>query len=149
MKPPRILTTVWVLLGTATAAWANPELTLTSDDSCYPMGATVTVNVDLSNGPAAIVAGQFFLSYDNTKLTFVSANPASSVWTREVFESIAPGAGTIDYAVGIEDEGTGATSGTMAVLTFTAAAEVCNTAGLVSFRTNDPPTTIIDENDAT
>jgi hypothetical protein len=119
--------------------------TLVPSSSCYTTGATVIVNVDLSDGPAAIVGGQFFFSYDTTKLTFVSADPATSVWTREIFEST--GAGTIDYAVGIPDGGIGAASGAMTVLTFTAAAEVCNSAGLVSFRPHTPPTTLIDTND--
>jgi hypothetical protein len=106
----------------------------------------VTVNVVLSDGPAPIVGGQFFLSYDTGKLTFIGADPPPVVWTTEIFESVDPAAGTVDYAVGIPNGGSGAVSGPMAILTFTATAEICSTAGLVTFRTHTPPTKIIDEN---
>ena len=146
MNPSRISMAFAVLLcASATAnAFQTPELTLTPDDSCYPLGSTVTVSVDLSNAPAPIVGGQFTLSYDKTKLTFVSADPAAAVWTVQIFESVNTVAGTIDYSVGIPNGGTGATSGTMATLTFTAAAGICNSAGLVAFRANTPPTKIVD-----
>jgi hypothetical protein len=149
MSPFRILTTALVLMGPATAAWAtNPELSLTPDSSCYQIGATVTVNVDLlSHGPT-IVGGQFTLSYDKNSLSFVSADPAPSVWTVKVYESVSATNGTIDYAVGIpsppDPNSSGATSGTMAVLKFTASAGICNAADLVSFRVSTPPTKIAD-----
>src|ERR1051325_9241744 len=121
MTTSRVFAAMCVFLGTSTIAWATPDLTLTPNSTCYQVGATVTVNVNLSNGPASpIVGGQFTLSYNTTNLTFVSASPAATVWTRQVY--LNTGTGTIDYAVGIPDGGTGASSGTMAILTFTAAA---------------------------
>jgi len=53
----------------------------------------------------------------------------------------------IYYVVGFPDGGTGATFGTMAMLTFTATAEVCDFAGLAALRASNPPTRISDEND--
>jgi hypothetical protein len=125
------------------------ELSLTTSATCYRPGATVTVSVDLSGGPAPVVGGQFFLNYDSSKLTFISADPAPLVWTTEIHESVNSFSGTINYATGIALGGAGAMSGTMAVLTFTAATEICNSAGLVAFRPNVPPTSVADANDVT
>src|SRR5262249_39593879 len=124
--------------GNVTIIAVPADLALTTANSCYSPGATVTVSIDLSDGPAAIVGAAFYLAYDKSRLTFVSAVPGPLVWTAEISESVNTSAGTIDYTVGIPNGGIGAASGTMAILTFTAAAEVCNTAGLVSFRANSP-----------
>ncbi|MCK4658612.1 MAG: right-handed parallel beta-helix repeat-containing protein [Phycisphaerae bacterium] len=134
---------------TSYSGWRNgwATVTLTPDDTCYGTNGTVTVTVELSDSPANIVGGQFLLSYDTGKLSFVSMEPAAATFTLETAEVVDTVAGEIDYAVGIAHGGNGATSGTMAIITFTAVGEVCNTASVVSFRTHEPPTRLTDEND--
>ena len=137
------------------AAQAQPVLTLTPDSTCYGVSDTVTVTVDLSGAGVPIVGGQFLLAFNTTNLTFVSMTPGDAAATDptnpfevEIAEVVSGGG--IAYAVGIPNGAGGATSGTMAVITFTAAAEVCNSAGLVSFSTlaGFPPTRLVDANDA-
>ena len=134
-------------IATGASAFAAPSeiLSLTPNSTCYHVGESVVVDVNLdAPGLATIVGGQFFISYDPNFLTFSSADPEAP-WSREIFESVS--SGSISYAVGIPDNGAGATNGTMARLSFTAAAEICDTANLVTFRTNNPPTRIADVND--
>ena len=122
--------TAAVLCMVATA-WADPIVTLNPSQSCYDLGETVTVTVDLTgSGFPNIVGGQFFLDFNTTNLAFVSAAPGNP-WTVEVYENVS--GSRIDYAVGIIDGGSGAMSGTMATLTFTALQEICDAASLVSF----------------
>ena len=130
----------------AATAWADPIITLNPDQACYDPGDTVTVTIDLTgSGFPDIVGGQFFLEFDTTNLSYGSAS-AGSPWTVEVYENVS--GNQIDYAVGIVDGGTGATSGTMATLTFTAGAQICSAADLVTFRTGaNPPTRLGDVND--
>jgi len=61
-----------------------------------------------ANLPAPAVGGQFFLEYDTTRMSFVSAAPGDAPFTRTIHLSVDRERGTIDYAVGIEDgsEGT-------------------------------------------
>ena len=134
-----------IFAGCTVAAVAQPSITLNADDTCYQVGDTVTVEIDLAGAPALLVGGQFFLDYDATSLTFVSATPGDAPFTREIFESV--GGGLITYAVGVPDAAPGAMIGTMAVLTFTAAAEICDAADLVDYRVNISPTRITDEDD--
>ncbi len=132
--------------------WLIPaQLTLNVDDTCNEagVGGTVTVYIDLSNvDPLGndIVGGDFFLSYDNAVLDFINAAPAASIFTMQVYEYVDEGAGTIDYATGVPYGGSGTQSDTtMAVITFTALAEICDTANLVTFRSHTPPTKLSDE----
>lgn len=125
-----------------------PAIALNADESCYNAGVgdTVTVTIDLTgNSNDDVVGGQFFLEYDNSVLSFVSAVPGGGVFDVEVYELAIPG--FIDYAVGVTGGGPG-TSGdaTMAVLTFTALQEVCDVANLVEFRFSMPPTRLTDDN---
>jgi len=137
---------VVVILCIAAVAWADPIVTLNPDQTCYEPGETVAVTIDLTgSGFPNIVGGQFFLEFTSANLTYVSAAPGSP-WTIEVYEYVT--SNQINYAVGIPDGGTGATSGTMATLTFTAGAQICDTASLVSFRSGaNPPTRLGDVND--
>jgi hypothetical protein len=100
---------------------------------------TVTVTIDMAAMPDEIVGGQFFLDFDNSVLTFVSAVPGDAPFTVEVYESV--GASTIEYAVGVPTPpGTGTSSATkMATLTFTAS-EDCTVSDLVTWdRDHLPP----------
>lgn len=125
----------------------QPTITLEPNDECYASGETVTVNVWMNDVPESIVGGQFFLDYDDSKLTFVSANPGDSPFVLEVFEAVPGdgGAGTIDYAVSTLSGDPGV-SGTkkLAVLTFTAATQICSETGLISWRSHAPPTRLSD-----
>jgi len=122
---------------------AEPTLTLNSDLDCYPMSEPqLTVGIDMTDIGYTIVAGQYFLEYDNTVLDFVSIEPGDSPFTNEIYEGVDEGAGTIDYAVGVEfgDPGTDVDT-TMARITFEFLQDVCTpTADLVTYRTHDPPT---------
>jgi len=125
-----------------------PSVALNADASCYDggVGDTVTVTIDLTgDGVNEIVGGQFFLEYDSSVLSFVSADPGPGPFTWEVFEfSMIPG--ELDYAVGVFFGDPGTTGdATMAVLTFTALQEVCDAADLVSFRFHVPPSRLTDE----
>ena len=123
----------------ATAQAATPTLSLTPDASCYTApGATVTVNIEFTQSATEdeILGGQFFLEYDQSKLTFVSVTTGASPFTRQVYVDTNT-AGQIDYAVGIPN-GSSGYSGTgpitMATITFTAASEDCSATDAVSFR---------------
>jgi hypothetical protein len=141
----------------------QPELlTLLADRDCYRVDDPVTVEVWMNNIAAMVTGGQFFLAYDPLKLVFVSAAPGDAdesdplnPFEKEICAIAA--AGTVDYAVGIAepgadpldpdgDDGTSA-CGTrrMAVLTFAAVAEICDEAGLVTWREHAPPTRLSDE----
>lgn len=141
-------TTLASLMLAAAAGATPPTATLTMNpvSSCVN-NHTLVVRVDV-NASDSVVGGQFFLSYDTSKLTFVSATPGGggSPWNLEIFESApgcpGPGCGTIDYAVGVSGGGAGATSGTMVTLTFSAATDDCAAAGLASFRSYILPTTV-------
>jgi hypothetical protein len=118
---------------------------------CYSPAQTVTVDVYMSDIAELIRGGQFFLSYDTTKLGFVSAVPGDPPFTREIYEAHPgdDGAGTIDYAVGIPDGDPNnpptADDTVMARITFTALAEVCFAADLVTFRSHQPSTRLSGE----
>ena len=143
-----------LLLSLAATAWAaTPTLTLTPDATCYTMsGATVTVDINFTqtndpNDPAVeILGGQFFLAYDPNELTFASVTTGEAPFTRQVY-SDPNTPGQIDYAVGIPDPNDPNTPPTgysslgpvrMARIMFTAAAQTCGTANLVTFRSNPP-----------
>ena len=119
-----------------------PVLSLIPDQLCYTggVGDTITVTVDMSDAATLVVGAQFFLEYDPNTLDFISIEPGDPPFTLEIYESVDEGLGTIDYSVGAAfgDPGTSADS-TLAVITFEALAEYCQTAGLVAFRDHDPP----------
>ncbi|MHC4219802.1 MAG: right-handed parallel beta-helix repeat-containing protein [Planctomycetota bacterium] len=125
-------------------------VSLVSASACYGAGVgdTVTVAVRMSDLKDYVVGGQFFLEYDSTVLDFVSAVPGDPPFTEEVYEAVVESSpiGTIDYAVGAPGGDSGTPLPTdMAVLTFTALAETCATADLITFRAHDPPTRLTNE----
>lgn len=117
----------------------------TLDDWCGDE-ALVEVTIDMSDAGDYVVGGQFFLTYDTNRLDFQSAVAGDPPFTREIYEVVNEGAGTIDYAVGVPDGGSGTMEDkTMAVLTFKTNDEACAVEGLVAFRTHDPPTRLSSE----
>lgn len=130
--------------GAEPRAGVDATVTLVATAQYYFPGTTVTVNVNMSGATGIITGGQFFLAYDTSKLQFISANPGSAPFSREIFESL--GIGTLDYAVGVVEGNPGTSANTtMAVIRFQALSTVCATANLVTFRTNDPPSRLTDD----
>ncbi|MHC4219870.1 MAG: hypothetical protein ACYSU7_15620, partial [Planctomycetota bacterium] len=129
--------------GEATSAMAIAPLSLNSS-LCSTTG-TVTVTIDMAAMPDDIVGGQFFLDFNSTVLTFVSAAPGDAPFTLEVIPAIV-GASTITYAVGVPGGGPGTSSATkMATLTFTAT-ENCTVSDLVTWdRTHAPPSRLTND----
>lgn len=121
-----------------------PALSLDAVEDCLDASDdTLVVEVNLSNAASDIVGGQFFLSYDNTKLSFTSADPGDAPFSEELLESVNTGAGEISYIVNIPIAGTGtADPTTMARFTFEFLSEVCSVEDLVAWRTNIPPSRI-------
>jgi hypothetical protein len=117
-----------------------PRVTLEADDECYAATDTVTVEIWMRDIAEDIVGGQFFLAYDDSKLTFVSADPESPF--DELYEVTSPG--LIDYAVQIPPTGSVTGDELMATLMFTADVEICTELDLITWRSHDPPTRLSD-----
>jgi len=113
--------------------------TLTLSSSGCQAGGQIVVDIDMSNACEIVVGGQYFLQYDTARLQFVSADPGDAPFTKQVYEIVNPGLGTIDYATGIQDGGTGTSAPTtMARITFNVLSSDCNASGLVTFRPSGP-----------
>lgn len=120
---------------------ANATINLQPARDCFTDNLYVNITAEDMN--RFIAGGQFTLTYDNTNLTFLSADPGDGLWT-ELYEVVNPTAGTIDYAVNAPygDPGTDQST-VMAVLTFeidSAFPDNCGVADLVQWRPHDPPT---------
>ncbi len=102
-------------------------------------GGKLIVEINLSSAPTVIVGGQFFLNYNTSYLTLLSADPGDAPFTREIYDQ-QPVAGDIDYAVGIEDGGSGTSANTtMARLSFGIVQNLCTPAAdLVTWRASGP-----------
>lgn len=125
-------------------AGAPATLTIDAADSCVNAAeGTITVGIDLSNATDLVVGGQFFLSYDNTALDFVSISAGDAPFTLPVFQSVNEALGTIDCAVGVPGGGPGtAADTTMVHVTFAVLSNQCDVADLVRFRAHVPPTRV-------
>ncbi len=123
----------------AEAMWAAAVAPLSLTTASCENSGTVVVDIDMATMPDDIVGGQFFLEYDDTVLTFVSADPGDAPFTVEVFELTAPG--SISYAVGVPGGGPGTdVATTMARITFSTDMEVCTpTADLVTWNRMTTP----------
>ncbi len=125
------------------------SLALQPNATCYVSGNTITVSIQMSGMTGLaneIIAGQFYLEYDPSSLSFVSADPVAP-FTQELSEVVDMVAGNIDYSVGAVFGAGGTTAdSTMATLTFTAGvAEACGaSAPFVRFRTHAPPNAVVD-----
>jgi hypothetical protein len=148
---------IWLGPATTCDQCLPPEahVALESATGCYHLGDPITVDVNMSGATAKVTGGQFFLEYDSAALQCVSAEPGDAPFTLEIYEcspmvspvppQCTPTLGLIDYAVGVTPGGTGtATDTTLARITFTALAEICNVADVVVFRSHDPPTMLTD-----
>ena len=130
--------------------WLEEAATLTLNPDyqrvqCF--GDTVTVTVDMTNAMTTIVGADLYLEYDKDTLDFESIEPGDDPFIFQVYEVVDEDAGTIDYGVGVDPFGGTGTSEdtTMAVITFTALADVCAaTADLVQFQA-DPVTRLSDD----
>jgi hypothetical protein len=124
------------------------RITLEASVACFhdPAPNTITVNIWVHDLSQVIQGGQFFLGYDNTVLDFVSANPAPTVFTLQVYKGVDEAAGTIDYATAVPLGPPNPLlypNHTMAVLKFRlmpGQLVVCDVANLVWFRPHFPPT---------
>lgn len=116
------------------------SVTLDAQDACLNAGeGQLVVDVNLIDPQDEIVGGQFFLSYDPTKLDFVSADPGDAPFTSQVFESVDEIAGEINYAVGTPSSAGSTIAGTMTRLTFNTLGDFCAEDALVAFRTGPLP----------
>ncbi len=152
-RGPQCVLAALVAAAGLSASTQAQTLSLTTLDTCYNAGeTTVTVAVDLTASPVDVVGGQFFLQYDAAVLQFVSAEPGDAPFDFQIHETVDAVAGTINYATGVDPFDNppppGVPAGRMAVLTFTAVGEVCDAAGLVAFRANEPATTVTDDTGA-
>ncbi len=120
------------------------HLNLTAWETCPGLsGNQLIVDVDMQQATENVFGGQFWLTYDNTALDFVSAQPGMAPFTREVMASVDEGAGSIFYAVGVPDgSGSATADGRLARFTFNIASGYCAEAGLVSFTPGTPPTSL-------
>jgi hypothetical protein len=116
------------------------KISLVPDQDCYFWGEVVTVDITVV-ADQNIVGGQFFIAYDSAALDFFSAVPGDP-WSIEIFESVSEAQGFIDYAVHVpfNPPHPGASSGTMATLTFMALQDFCGPTEIVWRETTNPPT---------
>ncbi len=123
-------------LGWAAAAAQATTLSLVPNSACLSPGGTLTVDVRMTGATTTIVGGQFYLTYDNTRLDYIDGVAGDAPFTREIID-LEPSASTIFFAVGTPDGGGGTSADTvMARLTFTvtgASGSACSVASLVSF----------------
>jgi hypothetical protein len=143
----------------------EPRLTLElTSTACHHVGDEIVVEVWMHEVFPHIAGGQFFLQYDATKLQLQGGagaiTPGDPPMSVQVYEcstaqqtnpQCTPTDGLIDYAVGVEtlrgpDSVISYVVGDhrLAVIRFTAHGEVCDVAGLLSFRDADPPTRLTD-----
>ena len=71
-------------------------VSLTPVTSCLEINDLIVVEVNMSDSAQVIVGGQFFMTYDTTKLEFVDAVPGDCPFIIELLEVVNPG--EIDYA---------------------------------------------------
>lgn len=129
---------VTAALALATTASAGGDTVTLSANACYKVGDTVVVTISKDVTGTAVAGGQFFLSYDTSKLSYVSGAAGDAPFTTTIYS--ASGVGTVDFAVGVPMPANATTAaGVMARLTFTATGEVCAGSNLVTFRTPPSP----------
>jgi hypothetical protein len=113
------------------------EITLLPDSDCYTTGETVTVELWMNDVADDIVGGQFFLSFDDSVLSFGSAvgfAPFQNLYLT------FPNADEINYALNISAPGSTTGTAQIATLTFTALGDICSAADLITWRAHVPPT---------
>jgi hypothetical protein len=138
-----------VLVGAAAmahAALGAYTVELQSSDDCRHDGTLVVRLVLTSVDPTPVASGgQFFLSFDSG-LSVSSITPGSGLVN--VGDSFDNGAHTANVAVGVDflnfPGGSLTVGQTLATITFSVPGTYCNAAGLVNFRSNNPPTRLTD-----
>jgi len=124
------------------AIWNSSSLTLLPDYDCYVDDDTVSVSLWMNNVPDDIVGGQFFLSYDDSVLTYQSAD--AELPFIELYE-VSSTSGELDYAVQIPPQGTTTGTAKIATFTFEALVDICSMTDLITWRTYVVPTRLSDE----
>ena len=139
----------------------TPRLVVECDQDCYAAGDAMTVDVWMVNIPDTITGGQFFVDYDDSLLALVTAPagtgvvPGDAPFSEQLYEcsvdepnapTCTPTVGLVDYAVGMP-AGAPGVAGTvrLATLHFTALGEIIGVDDVITFRTHDPPTRLVDE----
>jgi hypothetical protein len=138
--------------------WTLGErLTLEPEKDCYLAGEPVVVEVWMRDVADDIVGGQYFLAYDTNALLLPvdpgSIVPGDAPFTQQVFEcSVAEQTGTcaggvareIGYGSGVDfvtyPGGSVTGDHKLATITFIAQENICDFTGLITWRTNMPPT---------
>ncbi len=127
-------------------AYFQAAVALESAVTCAELGQELAVTIRLNDAGQSVAQGQFHLSYDPAVLGFVQADPGdpngndpNNPFETEIAEIVDEPNGLVDYAVAVPAGQSGTTSPVpMAVLRFVTLSEVCDTAGLVSFRSASP-----------
>lgn len=139
--------------GAATALGQGWTLSLTTDDSCYKAGDTLTLSVTLTptGGPTPAAGFQAFLAYDPALLAYQSASYTAVPFGLAIITggAINPAAGQVDLASGIDQfngQTPTATGGLLATVTFTVNAAVNDCSEAITFRAHTPPTRVTDNN---
>lgn len=131
-----------------------PTLTLRAAGAgCRRPGDALVVEIAMDDALAPIVGGQFFLSYDATRLQLSAGGGGDPPFTYELFQDppdpVVTNPGTLDLAIGVPLETPSGVTGAavLARVTFTVlpGADDCALPGLVSFRPHAPPTRLTDE----
>jgi hypothetical protein len=138
-----------LLAASCTALAAAQSVTQLHVVSACSQGPAVDVTIDLASASQPIAGGQFFLSYDTSRLQYLgaTADAAFSTVVHEAFDSMA---GTIDYAVQIPFAAPMVSApARFATLHFSALGQFCagDNLTLVSFRARPnplPPTRLTD-----
>lgn len=121
----------------------RPSLTLVADNTCST-GGQITVDIVLADLCPEAVGGQFFLEYDDSKLSLDTIAPGDAPFTLEVYSNTST-PGIIEYATGVVGGGPGARDGVMARVTFNVIDEICDATDLVAFRPHSPPTRVTND----
>ncbi|UCD75326.1 MAG: hypothetical protein JSV91_00105 [Phycisphaerales bacterium] len=120
-----------------------PEVPLNAP-TCNTSGQ-VEVTIDMPDMAKQVAGGQFFLTYDNTVLTYAGHSAGDYPFDTVVYWDHDPGAGTIAISVGDPFGGYTNQATRMATLTFDVASEVCSEADLVQFDTAHEPPSMLSE----
>jgi len=104
---------------TITAGWAQAPVTLSASDETGAVGENVSVTVSIT-GNSGLAAADIFLTFDNTKLEFVSAvaGTATAGGLSSIFEQAPVGDFTAVKQGFAHDDGITA-AGSMMIVTFT------------------------------
>lgn len=121
----------------------SPTVALNAD-VCNTDGK-VEVTIDMPAMAKQIAGGQFFLTYDNTVLTYFDHEAGDYPFDTIVYWNLNESAGTIAISVGDWEGGYTNQASRMATLTFTIIDELCSEADLVEFDLGHAPPSMLTE----